>query len=165
MTDRSRLPELPTAMAARAKWARMTACDDPTKIEIDNEYLPWIYCQEDDLWYSFDGNYSGISPEDKRIKALEWEKKKSENEAKAHERALVFYEENLYWSKVREDVLDRDNYSCQLCGKNGNGKLHIHHILKRRQGGSDHYDNLITACPKCHKQADSSLYDPEYDKE
>jgi len=48
-------------------------------------------------------------------------------------------------------VLDRDNYTCQHCkGKSKDKVLHVHHIIFRSQGGTDHEDNLITLCKTCH---------------
>jgi len=69
----------------------------------------------------------------------------------------------IYWSEVRKAVLERDNYTCQKCGKVGKGRFHIHHILKRRKGGTDHMDNLITVCPVCHKAVDSKEYNPTWE--
>jgi len=163
--DRARIPELPDAMANRAAWSRQRACEDPTRVEIDHEFLPWVFCEEDNLWYSFDGNYSGISPDEKRIKAIEFNKKQEAWEEKQRLNVRKRYLYNLYWSEVRYDILTRDKNTCQLCGVNGNNKLHIHHILKRKKGGKDYYDNLLTVCPKCHSKADSDLYDPEWIEE
>jgi len=165
LTDRARLPELPEAMANRARWARETACKDPSSVEMDHELLPWVFCEEDDLWYSFDGNYSTQPPSEKIKKYNEWQAKRDAYNAKREEEADREYKHNLYWSQVRKDILIRDDYTCQLCGKQGCKPLHIHHILKRKEAGTDHYDNLLTTCPKCHKQADTKLYDPEYGKE
>lgn len=44
----------------------------------------------------------------------------------------------------------RDNYTCQCCGKK-NCRLEGHHIVFRRNGGSDSLDNLVTLCEDCHK--------------
>jgi len=162
MADRARLPELPEAMANRALWARQTAAKKPQLVDIDHEYLPWVWCEEDQLWYSFDGNYSGKSPEEKRIYHEERQRKEQEWNEKQFLYAQKRYEQNLYWSKIRHDILERDGYTCQLCGKNGDTKLHIHHILKVNESGQDYYDNLITVCPTCHSQADRSLYNPDW---
>ena len=53
---------------------------------------------------------------------------------------------------VKSFVLNRDNYKCQYCkGKSRDKKLHVHHIIWRKKGGSDHQSNLITVCETCHK--------------
>lgn len=59
---------------------------------------------------------------------------------------------NYGFASVREKVLNRDNYTCQICkGKNKSDCLHVHHIIFRSNGGSDTEDNLITLCSKCHQ--------------
>lgn len=52
---------------------------------------------------------------------------------------------------VRQYVLKRDDYTCQCCGKHGDGlKLHVHHKETRLIGGNSP-SNLITLCEDCHK--------------
>ena len=51
---------------------------------------------------------------------------------------------------VRYFVFDRDNYTCQVCGKSKDKILHTHHILYKSLGGTDRADNLITVCAECH---------------
>ena len=50
---------------------------------------------------------------------------------------------------VKSAALHRDGYKCQICGQE-HGKLEIHHIIFRSEGGSNSIDNLITLCPECH---------------
>ncbi len=52
---------------------------------------------------------------------------------------------------VRHFVFARDNYTCQICKKRG-GILVQHHIIQRKEGGSDRADNLITLHDICHKK-------------
>jgi len=160
--ERKRLPELPGAMQERAIWARTQGAKDPGKVETDNELLPWIYCEEDNLWYSFDGNYSGISPAEKIRKAEEFERKQEEWEEQQKRYFLKKLYEQEYWSTIRQKVLERDNYTCQKCGAKAPTKFHIHHILKRKKGGTDHFDNLITVCPSCHPAVDGNEYNPAW---
>ncbi len=56
---------------------------------------------------------------------------------------------NYGWSSRREAILNRDNYTCQVCGKK-NTRLEVHHIIFRSQGGTDDENNLITLCKECH---------------
>lgn len=53
---------------------------------------------------------------------------------------------------VRFDVLRRDNFTCRYCGKqSGAGViLHLDHRLAVAKGGTDHPDNLVTACSDCN---------------
>lgn len=53
-----------------------------------------------------------------------------------------------YYNK-RYYVFARDNYTCQVCKKNGK-ILQTHHIIYKSHGGSDRVDNLITVCTDCH---------------
>jgi len=52
---------------------------------------------------------------------------------------------------VKAYVLHRDNYQCQKC-KTKKGKLHIHHIVFRSNGGTNLPNNLITLCKECHEK-------------
>ena len=56
---------------------------------------------------------------------------------------------NYEFSSRRAAVLHRDSYTCQICGKT-HTRLEVHHIIFRRQGGTDDENNLITLCGDCH---------------
>jgi len=158
-----KLKNLPKTMMDRAIFARQRSKEHPELIEVDNEMLPWIYCEDDNLWYSFDGNYSTSSPQEKAQKQLDHELKQLEYETNAVKNAMQRYEDNLYWSKIRQDILERDKHTCQICDKKASTKLHIHHICKIKEQGTEHYDNLITVCPQCHPKIDRNLYNPEWE--
>lgn len=49
----------------------------------------------------------------------------------------------------RSNIILRDNYQCQYCGKTG-PPLTIDHMLPRSRGGEYSWENLITACPRCN---------------
>ena len=58
---------------------------------------------------------------------------------------------NYGFANTKAYVLDRDNHTCQHCkGKSKDNKLEVHHIVFRRNGGSDEASNLITLCKICH---------------
>ena len=58
---------------------------------------------------------------------------------------------NYGFANTKAYVLTRDNYTCQNCnGKSKDSKLEIHHIIFRKDAGSDEHDNLITLCKTCH---------------
>lgn len=64
-------------------------------------------------------------------------------------------EYSRYKYKVwRTTIYERDNYTCQDCGKRG-GKLNAHHIKPWKQYPSLRYEisNGITLCWDCHKKA------------
>lgn len=50
---------------------------------------------------------------------------------------------------VKTYVLHRDGYQCQKC-KTRKGKLHVHHVVFRSNGGTDSPENLIVLCSDCH---------------
>lgn len=54
--------------------------------------------------------------------------------------------------RVRQNVLMRDNYTCQICGatvKDG-AKLHIDHIKPLSKGGTNEENNLQVLCQQCN---------------
>lgn len=53
------------------------------------------------------------------------------------------------YETVKQYVLARDDYTCQVCHHKG-GKLKVHHIIYRAKGGTNRPDNLITVCSNCH---------------
>lgn len=58
-----------------------------------------------------------------------------------------------FWSVIRWNVLNRDNFTCQYCGRNPTQHavvLHIDHIKPKIDGGKDELDNLVTACDECN---------------
>jgi len=60
---------------------------------------------------------------------------------------------NYGFANTKAYVLYRDNYTCQHCkGKNKNKKLEAHHIIFRKNNGSDDETNLITFCETCHEE-------------
>lgn len=49
----------------------------------------------------------------------------------------------------RRNVLRRDGFTCQYCGKRS-GNLTIDHVLPRSRGGRDAWENLVAACHACN---------------
>lgn len=47
-------------------------------------------------------------------------------------------------------ILKRANKKCSLCGWN-ESTCDIHHIIEKKDGGSDDMENLICVCPNCHR--------------
>ena len=52
---------------------------------------------------------------------------------------------------TRKNILLRDNNSCQYCNHRGSD-LSIDHVLPRSRGGTDHWENVTTACLRCNVQ-------------
>ena len=71
--------------------------------------------------------------------------------------------------KLRQKVLERDQYTCQLCGHKANKeyadgesvKLEVDHILPLKQGGKTVEENLWTLCSRCNAGKKSLLDYPE----
>ena len=55
------------------------------------------------------------------------------------------------FSSRKEAIRNRDNYTCQCCGKK-NIRLEVHHIIYRSNDGTNDENNLITLCEKCHNK-------------
>ena len=54
--------------------------------------------------------------------------------------------------KTRLDVMERDDYKCQMCGRTVEDgiKLHIDHIVPVSKGGSNDMSNLQVLCHECN---------------
>lgn len=71
--------------------------------------------------------------------------------------------------KLRQKVLERDRYTCQLCGHKANEKyadgesvkLEVDHILPLKQSGKTVEENLWTLCSRCNAGKKSLLDYPE----
>lgn len=61
-------------------------------------------------------------------------------------------------NEIREEVLKRDNFTCQYCGRKGEGvELEIDHIIPMTRGGKTDIRNLITACKECNRAKHNKL--------
>jgi 5-methylcytosine-specific restriction endonuclease McrA len=52
------------------------------------------------------------------------------------------------WPIVRRIVFERDAYACGYCGTRED--LQVDHLIPLSRGGSNGFDNLITACVSCN---------------
>jgi len=52
------------------------------------------------------------------------------------------------YERLRQHVLRRDGWRCQVCGTMSN--LEVHHKEFRSHSGDDSEENLITLCTACH---------------
>lgn len=62
------------------------------------------------------------------------------------------------WQKKRLEILNRDDWTCQICGAKDK-MLHVHHISYFRGRKPWEYDNdlLITLCEDCHADDKKNL--------
>jgi hypothetical protein len=58
--------------------------------------------------------------------------------------------ENSGQSRVRRQALERAGYRCEVPGCACRTNLHVHHIQRRSQGGSDELENLAVVCASHH---------------
>ena len=52
---------------------------------------------------------------------------------------------------TRKNVIVRDNHRCQYCGA-AKGPMTVDHVIPKTEGGSDSWENLVSACTKCNNQ-------------
>ena len=52
------------------------------------------------------------------------------------------------YKQLQAEVLARDNYDCQQCGRFCLAPPH--HVKKVSQGGDDVIENMVTLCTYCH---------------
>lgn len=73
-------------------------------------------------------------------------------------------------SLSKREILRRDNYTCQYCGRKSS-HLTIDHIVPRHMGGPHSWLNLVAACSPCNRrkggrtpeQANMSLMRPPFE--
>jgi 5-methylcytosine-specific restriction endonuclease McrA len=53
------------------------------------------------------------------------------------------------YGRLRFQILERDGWRCQQCGRRD--QLQIHHLVRRSQLGADCEENLIALCSSCHR--------------
>lgn len=64
------------------------------------------------------------------------------------------------WQKRRLEIMEKDNFTCQLCGDTET-MLNVHHLSYHRDRNIWEYEDweLMTLCENCHKDEHSSLDD------
>lgn len=55
--------------------------------------------------------------------------------------------------ETKKEVKKRQKYHCACCGeKHEYFILEVHHIKRRRMGGSNALSNLVAVCANCHRR-------------
>jgi 5-methylcytosine-specific restriction endonuclease McrA len=57
---------------------------------------------------------------------------------------------------TRLEVFNRDEYTCQYCGKKDRN-LTLDHVIPRRLGGEHCWENIVTACTHCNRRKGGHL--------
>lgn len=60
------------------------------------------------------------------------------------------------WAALREQVFERDKYTCQYCGCQ-EGPFECDHVVPVSKGGGDDPDNLKTACKPCNRSKGAKM--------
>lgn len=71
-------------------------------------------------------------------------------------RLLTFDKMQMDYVKLtRRNIFERDNYTCQYCGKShksNHSGLNIEHVIPKSQGGKNSWSNLVASCVKCNQR-------------
>ncbi len=52
---------------------------------------------------------------------------------------------------TRKNIIKRDGHTCQYCGDK-RGPMTVDHIIPKRLGGSDTWENMVCACERCNNR-------------
>jgi len=71
-------------------------------------------------------------------------------------------------SRVRAQVIERNGYTCQMCGIGAGevtdagrkARLHVGHVVDRSHGGKDDLSNLRALCSDCNQGAKNLVQEP-----
>ena len=62
------------------------------------------------------------------------------------------------WQTKRMEILQRDNFTCQECGKKQKKGLHVHHLkYDSHNPWETSGDNLVTLCKDCHDKKHNKM--------
>jgi 5-methylcytosine-specific restriction endonuclease McrA len=65
---------------------------------------------------------------------------------------------NISMKFNKRNILLRDNYTCQYCGKKLHSKeLTLDHVKPRKLGGKTNWENIVTCCKDCNSKKSEYL--------
>ncbi len=93
---------------------------------------------------SFSCDYNFLFNRNEELKAINYECTLKEYNSKNQRKLMT--------KKLRQQIITRDNYTCQICGKYMPDEigLHIDHIVPISKGGKTVPSNLQVLCSKCN---------------
>ncbi len=50
----------------------------------------------------------------------------------------------------KKNILKRDSYTCQYCGRNSGERMTLDHVIPKSQGGRTVWENVVSACRACN---------------
>ena len=51
---------------------------------------------------------------------------------------------------TKKNILKRDAFTCQYCGRNGGERMTIDHVIPKSMGGRTVWENVVSACRGCN---------------
>jgi len=51
---------------------------------------------------------------------------------------------------TKKNILKRDSFTCQYCGRNGGERMTIDHVIPKSLGGRTVWENVVSACRMCN---------------
>lgn len=95
---------------------------------------------------NFVSDYSTLKKRDEELKSINYECTLRSYHSKSQRKLLT--------KELKRKIMERDNYTCQLCGKYMPDEigLHIDHIVPVASGGKSVPSNLQVLCSKCNGQ-------------
>lgn len=100
-------------------------------------------------------DWAWLVARNKALEAIDYEATLKEYHTKNQRRLMT--------PKLRQQIKERDDYTCQICGKYMPDEvgLHIDHIVPVAKGGKTVPSNLQVLCSKCNSSKGAKLVDEE----
>lgn len=73
---------------------------------------------------------------------------------------LLKFIRQIYKAKItfnKRNVLIRDGYICQYCGKKLGKDASIDHVIPKSKGGTSTFENVVSSCTQCNNKKDNRL--------
>ncbi|MCE2499009.1 MAG: HNH endonuclease [Nitrosopumilaceae archaeon] len=118
------------------------------------EHIVWTWPEGMDLHTALKNLHAGRCWCGKPSRNYEWWSCSTEHTG-------LWWQQFERWGTVRLEVIDRDNYTCQMCGHTRErnmgfsryGLLEVDHIVVISNGGEFwNRDNMRTLCGECHRK-------------
>lgn len=96
--------------------------------------------------------------ERRKLQDPEWFEIRKENNKKNYKKWIQNNKRESKGLRQRFKVLQRDNFTCQYCGRKApNVILEVDHVIPKSKGGLNTMSNYVTACKDCNIGKSNSL--------